>query len=266
MTDRYTDRRYLTTEQYRTAANLQARMGLHERFSTNPYGWHRWVFDQLALPDGALILELGAGPGRLWAENRDRIPGGWSLTLTDLSPGMAGEQQADLSGLPQIRSAVSDAQALPFADAAFDAVIANHMLYHVPDRERAYDEIRRVLRPGGRFYAATNGEAHMHELFALARRVDPSAPLERLGFTLENGAVELGRWFRDVTMLRYEDSLIVTEAGPLIAYIASGFRLLPPDKIEDFRRLVETDLAVGPIHIRKDAGLFVASCRPAGQP
>ena len=57
-----TERDYLLTQQYRNASNLDARMQLHQRFSTNKYGWHRWVFDQLRLPAKARVLELEARP------------------------------------------------------------------------------------------------------------------------------------------------------------------------------------------------------------
>ena len=72
-----------------------------------------------------------------------------------------------------------DAQALPFADGSFDSVIANHMLYHVPDRQKTYAEVRRVLKPEGRFYAATMSRDNMKQV----------ADLERLcGFTSDFGA------------------------------------------------------------------------------
>jgi ubiquinone/menaquinone biosynthesis C-methylase UbiE len=162
------DPRYLLADQYRDAANLNARASLHGRFSTNPDPWHRWVFDQLALPPDGRILELGCGPGGLWRENLDRLPAGWHLTLTDFSPGMAEEAQRGLSAVrPDIRVSVADARAIPYADSAFDAVVANHMLHHVPDRVRALDEIARVLAPGGTLYAATNGRRH---LLASSRR------------------------------------------------------------------------------------------------
>ena len=61
-----TDQEYLRSEQYRDSGNLRARMGLHERFSTNPLGWQRWVFNQFDLMPDSRILELGCGPGRLW--------------------------------------------------------------------------------------------------------------------------------------------------------------------------------------------------------
>ena len=64
------DQEYLKQE-YRDATNLNARIRLHQRFSLNPYGWLRWVFDQLDLPSECRILELGCGPGNLWLENLD---------------------------------------------------------------------------------------------------------------------------------------------------------------------------------------------------
>ena len=75
-------------EQYRDASNLNSRIQLHARFSTNKYGWHRWVFDQLDLPLQCGILELGCGPGDLWLQNMHRLQEGWQLTLSDLLPGM----------------------------------------------------------------------------------------------------------------------------------------------------------------------------------
>ena len=53
---------------------------------------------------------------------------------------------------------------LPFEADTFDAVVANHMLYHVPDRAQALAEMQRVLKPGGQVYLATNGLAHLREL------------------------------------------------------------------------------------------------------
>jgi hypothetical protein len=62
---RVTDQDYLKSEQYKTPANLTARADLHRRFSTNPYPWLRWVFDQLALEPRERVVEAGGGPGWL---------------------------------------------------------------------------------------------------------------------------------------------------------------------------------------------------------
>src|SRR5919199_1347480 len=122
---RWTERDYLLTDQYRDAAKLRARMGLHERYGVNPYGWHRWVFDQLDLPPHGNVLELGCGPAMLWRENDERIPAGWVVVLADLSPGMLQEARRQLRSIThRFRLVNLDAQALPFAPASFDAVVA----------------------------------------------------------------------------------------------------------------------------------------------
>jgi ubiquinone/menaquinone biosynthesis C-methylase UbiE len=265
------DQEYLLTQQYRDASNLNARMQLHERFSTNRRGWHSWMFDHLQLPAEARLLEVGCGPGALWRENRDRIPAGWAITLSDFSPGMLREAEQHLAGgQPGFRFARLDAQAIPFAAASFDAVIANHMLYHVPDRPKALGEIRRVLRPGGHFYAATNGQNHMRELHALATASldgapagDPALHAEQWthAFSLENGREALAPFFSNVTLQPYPDALVVTEAEPLIAYARSGRyqSLLVGDRLAAFASAVEREIARrGALRITKEIGLFEA--------
>ena len=59
-----------------------------------------------------------------------------------------------------------DAQSIPYRTDSFDAVIANHMLYHIPDLGKTLSEIRRVLKPEGHLYATTVGLNHMAELRA----------------------------------------------------------------------------------------------------
>ena len=149
-------------EQYATEANLRARIELHERFSTSTLSYPRWVFDGYDFAAAADVLEVGCGNGLMWRENLDRLPDGWRLTLTDLSPGMVHTVREALGDRAEY--AVADAQELPFDDASFDAVIANHMLFHVPDRPRALAEIARVLCPGGVFRATTIGLDHLRRL------------------------------------------------------------------------------------------------------
>jgi SAM-dependent methyltransferase len=258
---RIDDLAYLRAEQYRTAENLRARIDFHERFRTNRYGWHRWVFDRLELPAACRILEIGCGAGSLWRENRSRIPAGWEITLADLSAGMLSEARRNLD---RSRGFVAlDAQRLPFPDARFDAVIANHMLYHVPDRPRALAEIRRVLAARGRLYAATGGRDQFRELIDLVRRFDPGIALwEGRGadsFLLETGREQLAPWFSEIVLHRYDDALVVTEAAPLVAYVLSK-AAMPEPRRAAFAAFVEAELrrAGGALRIGKDYGLFEA--------
>ena len=96
----FTNPKYLRGEQYRNAGNLQARIALHSRFSTNSYGWFRWVFDHLDLPPVSRLLELGSGPADLWVENSLKLPEKWEVNLSDLSSGMLRQACAEPARLP----------------------------------------------------------------------------------------------------------------------------------------------------------------------
>ncbi len=262
------DQQYLLTEQYKDATNLKARIRLHVLFSTNKMSWHRWVFDQCDIAPGSCILELGCGPGYFFKQNLDRIPPGSQITLSDFSPGMLQEAQNTLAGSPHpFEFQVIDAQSIPFEDNSLDHVIANQMLYHVPDRPRAFAEIQRVLKPGGRFCAATNGETNLQEIRQIQRRAD-IAPFvgvlgkgEKYPFSLENGAAQLAPWFDSIEVRRFENSLVVTEAEPLVAFILST---VPPSAVnaellQFLRTLIDQGLAEHEaIHITVDTGVFLA--------
>lgn len=263
---KWQDPTFLRARQYKTASNLNSRLGLHQQFSTNPYGWMPWVWDHLQFGPASRILDIGCGPATLWEQHMDRIPGGWHLTLCDLSPGMVRQAKSNLRGCPcSLGYGTADAQTLPFVDGCFDAVVANHMLYHVPDRQRAVHEIRRVLRPGGRLYAATNGQNHMRELWELIDRFDPQAREKAtLEFDLETGAAQLG-CFDEVVLYRYPDALQVTQAAPLVDYILSVGSWAAGQAVRaDLTRFVEAKIArTGSLYIQKDAGLFQATKAPA---
>ena len=129
-----------------------------------------------------------------------------------------------------------DACEMPFADANFDLVIANHMLYAVSDTAKAIREIHRILKPGGTLLAATNGTRHMLELAPYVSMLDPNASQDpenifykQLAFTLENAAEQLEPVFSSVARLEYEDSLEIDEVEPVLEYLLSGFEL---DKIK----------------------------------
>lgn len=258
------DNRGFVSQQYGTSTNLDARSALHALYSTNHYGWFRWVFDQKEIVPGDRTLEIGCGTGALWANNVERLPGGVHVTLTDASSGMlakAGETVGCLS--LQVALAQVDAQALPYADGAFDVVIANHVLYHVPDRSAALNEIARVLAPGGRFYATTIGEGHMRELRTMTGALGPG--LERLGgwpltgFTLEDGPAQVARRLGHVQVRRYVDSLRITAVKPLLDYYRSLRTDDLPAHLDALRDHLERLLAdEGVIEVHKDSGMVLA--------
>lgn len=257
----------LLREQYKNPSNLQARSGLHGRFQTNRYGWLRWVFDHFAFGPEARILDAGCGDAGLWRSERGRIGPGWRIRLIDQSAGMIEESRRRVADLPNdISLAVADVQAMPFADGTFDAVIANHMLYHVADLDRGLREIQRVLRPGGQLYATTGGLGSMGEVRDLVRPFAPDLPFVQCqtwkSFGLENGADYLGRYFERVRVDLYEDSLAVTETEPLLAYILSvrgASEMLSDAAVGQLRRLIDERIAAdGVFRITKTHGMLMA--------
>lgn len=260
-----TDPQYLKTDQYRDSKNLDARVAIHQRFSTNPYGWFKWVFDTLLkLPENAKILELGCGHGLLWRENVDRIPAGWDISLSDLSSGMLDAAWRNLVVTGRaFKFKEIDAQEIPFEDETFDAVIANHMLYHVPIKAKAIAEIKRVLKPNGYLFATTIGKNHMKELANWIRQVSPKSDFDSFGssFNLENGLKQLKQFFPQVTLSRYPDNLHVTEVKPIIAFIRSTMHVTEASE-EGYKKLaveLEQELKEkGKLFIQKDSGLFEA--------
>jgi SAM-dependent methyltransferase len=221
------------------------------------------------------ILECGCGPGLLWRSNVNRLPANCHITLTDLSDGMIAEARDALADAPsEFQFETADIQELPYADYSFDIVVANHMLYHVPNLSQGLSEVRRVLKPNGRFFAATNGNNHMKELKQIGDEMTNANAtfIEKLGYDnskfiwqlacrLENGAELLAPFFDNVDLAIFADNLEVTEAEPLANYIKSTFRLLNtgPEILKIVDDTVAQKInAEKVIHITKETGLFIA--------
>jgi ubiquinone/menaquinone biosynthesis C-methylase UbiE len=247
-----------TLAQYRNDANLNARINLHRRFSTSPTSWNRWVFDQMRLADEANVLEIGAGTGLLWSENRDRLSAGLRLVVSDSSEGMLRAAREQLDGLPGLEFRQMDAARILDGDQTFDVVIANHMLYHVLDRTAVFSEVIRVLRADGRFYAATNGATHMKELDELIGKPEKRAMISTTQFNLENGTEQLAPFFGSVELVRHQNPLAVTDATAVVAYVRSLPWDLSEPELARIEAIVDGIIATkGAFRITRDSGMFI---------
>ena len=110
-----------------------------------------WMISESTL--GEHVLELGAGPGAGTAELRRLAPRVTSIEYSHtFAAGLASREQ----GSTAAAVVQGDASMLPFGDSSFSAAVAILMLHHVQSSElqnRAFAEIRRVLKPGGVFLA-----------------------------------------------------------------------------------------------------------------
>jgi ubiquinone/menaquinone biosynthesis C-methylase UbiE len=174
-----------------------------------------------------------------------------------------------LRGDPRFTFSVAEAAHLPAGDGTQDALLAHHMLYHVPDRAAALWEFHRVLRPGGLLSIALNGRAHMREIVQIAREtpgVRVVGDAESLGsFDMEDAPPEIGAIFEDVEVRRYTDALAITEARPVVDYLASDFRFTVDDREAAERALVERIARDSSIRIGKSSGLIFARKKSAAR-
>lgn len=249
--------------QYQNATNISARIRLHRDYSTNPQGWFPWIYEQCRITAGQKILELGCGDGALWTENRSLIPEDARILLSDISEGMLRDARRNIGQDDQRFSfAAFGCAQIPYEDQSFDLIIANHVLFYCEDLKQVCREIRRVLRPDGIFICSTYGTGHMKEISELVQQFDSRIVLsaEKLyeRFGLENGQALLETCFSQVDCIRYEDSIELNRAEPLIEYILSchgNQNQILLDRYKDFRGFTEKKAANG-FHITKDAGIF----------
>ena len=252
--------------QYLNSRNISDRIRLHSLYSRNKEGWFPWLFRMYRPGEGMKILELGCGDGSLWSQNREKLPGNLSLTLSDISQGMLRDAKRNLGGEdPRFDFQAFDCQNIPFSSETFDMIIADHVLFYCRDLDKALQEIKRVLKPEGVFFCSAYGARHMEELSRLVQDFDSriilSADKLYEKFGKENGPSILGPYFSKIEWHSYEDSLLVTQAEPLIAYILSchgNQNQYILDRYKEFRSFVSKKTAEG-FYITKDAGFF--SCK-----
>lgn len=256
--------------QYQNATNISARINLHKLYAANKQGWFPWLYAQCRIKDRMNILELGCGNGALWRENFSSLPANIHILLNDISEGMLRDTKREIEALenpaaPRFFYNAFDCHQIPYEDACFDLVIANHVLFYCGELTSVLSEIRRVLKPGGMFICSTYGASHMKEITDLVQGFNSLITLsadklyERFG--LENGKDLLAPYFADIRMEIYEDSLTVNQAEPLIEYILSchgNQNQYILDRYKDFRTYVEKKTKNG-FSITKYAGAFICS-------
>jgi ubiquinone/menaquinone biosynthesis C-methylase UbiE len=266
-----TDRDYLVY-QYSNSEKLRIRYETHELYSRSKLNFRDWVLSHLDLQPGQWLLDVGCGPGEYHPHLKDL---GIRAIALDFSFGMAQEaaQKAAAKGLP-VYVANADATCLPLPDAFFDRLMANHMLYHVPDKLAALREMRRVVKPGGRVLLATNAadnlakfrELHLHAAQACGYQVPAQ---EALDFRLDSLPL-VQEVFPNARIFVSEDAFLFPAAEPALRYWASGgvdYIVDPPlDGSHRARILtymgkeIEAIIARdGVFEVSKGAGVFVAN-------
>jgi SAM-dependent methyltransferase len=226
----------LVRRQYETEAGLAVRREAQLRFREGPDAFDE-AFAAVEEATPTRVLEVGCGMGQF----AERVANETSadVVATDLSPRMV-----ELARGRGLEARVADVEALPFGDGEFDCAVANAMLYHVGNLDRALAELSRVLEPGGRLVATTLGAGHMSELWELVGFRLPERPFSR-----ENGEEHLRRRFAHVERRDVDAMLIFPNGAAARRYVESSYygdqvtRPLP-DFDEPFRSSVQASVFV----------------------
>ena len=252
-------------KQYADSRKLAARARLNKEYTIAETGWFPWVARQLPLKSGDRVLDIGCGPGWFWAATMSALPEKLDLTLADLSPGMVQEAVERCQELPfaSVRGQQAHAAAIPFEDSSFDAVVAMHMLYHLPDPAAGIADMYRVLKPGGFLAATTNGIGNMREMYELATAFGgvPFDPVAA-SFGYDTADRLMRSQFANVTMSQHPARLRITEPEDVFLALTS----YPPGEeasevqLIKFREAIATAFQQGNgvLEVEKETGLFLS--------
>jgi SAM-dependent methyltransferase len=258
--------------EYGTDVYLRLRQETHDQYSVPRVDFPNWVLDRVHWRGNENVLDVGAGHGSYYERIHERLPSVHYFGL-DRSPGMLEKHGAK-------DKLNADAQQLPFKSKSFDVVMANHMLYHVPDIQYAIEEFRRILKQDGILLTATNSLQTMPEFNALFRRAimllsapgniytQPPTPIHN-PFALENGTRVLARHFYAVVRHDLPQALVFDNVEPAVAYLESWRPLreaqLPRDVAwEDVMLVMREQIArvinhFGELVVNKVSGVLIAS-------
>jgi SAM-dependent methyltransferase len=196
--------------EYATDAGLRARASVY-RGIRGPDATEL-AFEAVREAAPRRVLEVGCGWG--WFAQRLVAELGVEVVAIDQSPRMV-----ELARERGVDARVGDAQALDLPDGELDVAVANWMLYHVADLDRALSELARVLRPGGRLVAATNGLRHLHELWSLVGRDRADEPVR---FFAESAEASLRPHFARIERRDAVGPVTFATTDDVRGYIASS--------------------------------------------
>ena len=251
-------------QQFSNDKNLDFRIEFYKKYTTNKYKFADWLFDKYKFKENISILEIGCGNGKHWEERIEKLPKGTKLILSDFLDGMLDLVKEKYSSYKNVSFEKIDIQSIPFEDESFDIIIANHMLFHVPNLDKGLSEVQRVLKKGGYFYSATDGNGGMRPfLHEAIKQFDKEndAFTEKLPFNLQNGKEILSKYFSSVERYDYENTLAITKTEDLIEWLKSTKSIsgFSEENLTNLYKYFENiRIQNGAINIPRETGVFIS--------
>ena len=214
----------LSTDAYKTSDCLESRRSLYD-YLIPAIDLSGEISKRLKLRHTDSVLDIGCGSGP-FARECAKQSEYHSYAGIDLSHQMIAELNATLGERRNMTFVPANVQSIPFGDKEFSKVLAQHMLYHVPDLDAAFAEIRRVMTDDATFVATTNSTQTKAKLFEFIDNLTdtirmPSRPRVDERFCLENAGQILGRCFSQVEVTPIKSTLRVPASMPIVNWVDS---------------------------------------------
>lgn len=223
------------SSEYATTTPLQVRIDTHARHSEHPDDPISAVLDALDLTGAEAVADIGCGDGRFLAHLAEHGHRGRLIGVDN-----ATAMVATAGALPGVEAVLGQAEELPFADNEFDTTTARHMLYHVPDPERALHEFRRITRPGGTVVVTVNHPATCARTRQLV--LDRAAehgltPVEDMINHVDSDTLPMMMTtvFDDVRIQPVDNALVFDTPTPLIRFAEALFSFCGIDTASNHR-------------------------------
>lgn len=225
----------------------------HDQWQAAAEAWYRWspvlnqwfgnatekMLEMAQITTGHRVLDVAAGAGEQSITTARKVgPSGFVLA-TDISPNILeyAKKMAQQAGLTNIETKVMDGENLALEDETFDAVISRVGLIYFPDQQKALQEMRRVLKKGGKVAAIVYSTPERNKFFSLPvsiirnrAKLPPPLPGQPGPFSLggdgviENAFSTAG--FKNVIAVRVDSPLLLSSAKECVRFERESFGAL----------------------------------------
>lgn len=176
------------------------------RYSDEPGGWSRFIFENAGLGAGMQVLDAGAGYGNLWRCNMERLPEQLSVTCVDkhnthmdtFCQYVQEQENAGTLEKKAFRFVWDDLEAMSFAG-DYDRIFFNHVVFYMQDRKAMYEKLAAVLKENGTFICTWGGFLFYEKLQVLLREfLEDCTELDKEYYKHEKKTKELEKELRQV--------------------------------------------------------------------
>lgn len=198
-------------------------------FLFEPYGLD--IKERVASGNYESVVELACGTGRVTKYLREALPDSSRLTATDINPDMLSLAREKVPH-EKIEWKQADMQEIPFSDSLFDLAVSQFGIMFVPDKTKAYKEIYRILKPGGKLLFSSWDRFENNSFFTDMNMIlekymkDIPVPFHRMPFSyfdneeIKNHLKEAG--FKNIKISVLEKDGIITKAEHAAKGITNG--------------------------------------------